>query len=86
MSQAGSLRDIPLHVTARCAGIGLSPRTGRRLAELGLRPGARITPMARTSGGGLIVRVGGVRIALDAVAVDDITVRADVAQREPVPA
>ncbi len=36
----------------------------RRLAELGLRPGATVTPRHHTAGGGRVVEVAGSRIAL----------------------
>jgi ferrous iron transport protein A len=35
-----------------------------RLAELGLRPGATVTVLRRTAGGGRIVGVGDARVAL----------------------
>ena len=37
----------------------------RRLAELGLRPGAVVTVMGRTAGGGRVLGVGTARVALD---------------------
>ncbi|AZP37536.1 MAG: FeoA family protein [Acidipropionibacterium acidipropionici] len=40
-------------------------RMRRRLAALGLRRGAPVTLMMRTSGGGAVVSVAGARIALD---------------------
>jgi ferrous iron transport protein A len=39
-------------------------RRALRLAELGLRPGSRLTVLSRTSGGGRVVGVGHARIAL----------------------
>jgi Fe2+ transport system protein FeoA len=39
-------------------------RPALRLAELGLRPGCRLTVLARTAGGGRVVGVGHARIAL----------------------
>jgi ferrous iron transport protein A len=41
-----------------------APQT-RRLAELGLRAGGRVTVLHRTAGGGRLVAVGHTRIALD---------------------
>jgi ferrous iron transport protein A len=38
----------------------------RRLAEFGLRPGALVTVLARTAGGGRLVGLGVSRIVLDA--------------------
>jgi ferrous iron transport protein A len=37
---------------------------GRRLAELGLRPGTVVTVLRRTAGGGRVVAVGAARVAL----------------------
>lgn len=36
----------------------------RRLAEMGLRPGASVTPRHRTAGGGRVLDVAGTRIAV----------------------
>lgn len=41
------------------------PQMRRRLAALGLRRGAQVKLMMRTSGGGAVVQVAGSRIALD---------------------
>lgn len=41
------------------------PQMRRRLAALGLRRGAQVKLMMRTSGGGGVVSVAGSRIALD---------------------
>jgi ferrous iron transport protein A len=38
--------------------------TIRRLAALGLRPGAQVTLLHNTSGGGRVALVGGTRVAL----------------------
>ena len=43
----------------------LPPDRARRLAELGLRAGARVVPLHRTAGGGRLVAVDDTRIALD---------------------
>ncbi len=42
------------------------PHIRRRLAEMGLRPGAHIEVLHRTTGGGRVVSVDGARVALDA--------------------
>lgn len=41
-----------------------SAATSRRLAELGIRPGARLRIVSRTSGGGAIVAIGDDRLAV----------------------
>ncbi|MCU0283350.1 MAG: ferrous iron transport protein A [Candidatus Nanopelagicales bacterium] len=51
----------PLQVLAtRCT----SPALHRRLAELGLRPGASVLLLARTSGGGGLLGLGDDRLAV----------------------
>jgi ferrous iron transport protein A len=44
---------------------GVPRHSGLRLAQLGLRAGAGVTVLARTSGGGRLVGVGTTRIGLD---------------------
>lgn len=46
----------------------------RRLAELGLRPGAAITCVQRTAGGGRIVDLAGSRVALGRDVLSMVTV------------
>lgn len=46
----------------------------RRLAELGLRPGAPVRCVRRTAGGGRIVDVAGSRVALGRDLLERITV------------
>ncbi len=48
----------------------------RRLRELGLRPGARVTVLQRTAFGGRVVLLGQRRIALDAATVRCVEVAA----------
>lgn len=59
------LVDAPTsaHVTIRdCEG---ESRYRQRLMELGVRPGARVSVLQRTAGGGLVLGINGARIALD---------------------
>jgi ferrous iron transport protein A len=51
----------PLQVLRIRAG---SPALSRRLAELGLRPGAALQVLARTSGGGALLGLGDDRLAV----------------------
>ncbi|MCA1780882.1 MAG: ferrous iron transport protein A [Dermatophilaceae bacterium] len=46
----------------------------RRLAELGLRPGAPVRCLRRTAGGGRIVDIAGARVAIGREILDLITV------------
>ena len=75
-----SLADVGVEVTV-VLGVPrrLSATQVRRLAELGLRPGARIGVLHRTPGGGRIVAVGASRIALDRATLGAIPV-VDVAE------
>ncbi len=45
--------------------VGTDPGVRRRLAEMGIRPGASIRVLYGTTGKGRVVSVGGARIALD---------------------
>ena len=47
----------------------------RRLAELGIRPGAQITAGQRTPGGGRVVGVAGAHLALDRATLHMLEVR-----------
>ena len=59
------LASVPPGTAGRLA-LGTLPRTsGLRLAQLGLRAGAAVTVLARTSGGGRLVGIGTTRIGLD---------------------
>jgi Fe2+ transport system protein FeoA len=52
-------------VTVRLTDVDLPVAERLRLAEFGLRPGAVVTVLARTSGDGRLIGVGHSRIALD---------------------
>jgi ferrous iron transport protein A len=60
-----TLADAPPEVPV-LLGVPQLPRArARRLAELGLRPGAWVTVLHRTTGGGRLIGIGQTRIALD---------------------
>lgn len=73
--------------TMRQAAVGLpvlvtgpvraTPAARRRLAELGVREGARIVLRARTAGGGAILGVGDARIAISSRLLAAIPVAPD---------
>lgn len=46
----------------------------RRLAELGLRPGADVAVMRRTAGGGRLLAIGHARMAVDAGTLRSLSV------------
>ena len=71
-----SLVDWPVGHPAVFIETHAGPALGRRLAQLGVRSGAILTPLQRTPGGGLVVAVAEMRVALDrqsvaAIRVDD---------------
>lgn len=58
------LAQVPVGATATIVGADAHPRR-RRLAELGLRPGATVRVLHRSAGGGRVLAVGALRIAVD---------------------
>lgn len=58
-----SLDEAPLQVALRLQD-ATGAKAGRRLAALGLRRGAELTLLHRTSGGGRVALVAGTRLAL----------------------
>jgi ferrous iron transport protein A len=58
------LDDAPLGEPAVVSETDVAPSLGRRLAELGIRPGEQVTPVHRTAGGGRVLAVGDTRLAL----------------------
>ncbi len=71
-----SLRDWPVGRSAVFIQTHAGPAMGHRLAQLGVRYGATLTPLQRTPGGGLVVAVGEMRLALDRESVAAIQVHA----------
>ena len=51
-----------------------SDAVSRRLAELGIRPGARLRILSRTSGGGAIVAIGDDRLAVSRAILTSVEV------------
>lgn len=77
------LTDWPLRQpTLLCDVTHSDPATRRRLAELGLRRGTRLTVLHRTAGGGRVVAAGELRLALDRRMATALRVIAD----DPAPA
>lgn len=60
-----ALSDIAVGREAVLAAPRTEPRLCRRLAQLGLRPGMRVTVGARTAGGGRVIHSGTSRYAID---------------------
>ena len=59
-----TLASAPLGVPLLLGPAALPAPRRLRLAELGLRPGATVTVLQRTAGGGRIVGVGDARVAV----------------------
>jgi Fe2+ transport system protein FeoA len=59
-----TLDDAPAGWSVVVAGTDAEPGLARRLAELGIRAGARVTPLHRTAGGGRVLAVSDTRLAL----------------------
>jgi ferrous iron transport protein A len=59
-----TLDSAPLGAAVRVAATDVPSDLARRLAELGLRPGAVVRCIQRTAGGGRVVDVDGARVAL----------------------
>jgi Fe2+ transport system protein FeoA len=57
---------------------GPAPAVARRLAELGIRPGAALRIQSRTSGGGAILAIGDDRIAVSRQILASIEVGSEV--------
>lgn len=68
-----TLNQVPVGTAARLADTSAHPGS-RRLAELGLRPGAEIAVLRRTSGGGRLLGVGPSRFAVDRATLTAIVV------------
>lgn len=60
-----TLADVPVGTRVVLGRPGGTTARARRLAELGLRAGARVHVVQRTAGGGRLVAVEDARIALD---------------------
>lgn len=70
-----TLATVPLSTCGVIVDVHSADGPRRRLAEIGLRPGAQVTVLRRTGAGGRIVAVAGSRIALDKGTAGELTVR-----------
>jgi ferrous iron transport protein A len=59
-----TLHEAPIGASIEVADNSQHPRA-RRLAELGLRRGAEVQVLRRTSGGGRLLGIGTARLAVD---------------------
>lgn len=60
-----TLADVPVGAHATVTATTTAPDLVRRLAELGVRPGASLTVVQRTAGGGRVIDTGSARYAVD---------------------
>lgn len=59
--------------SATVTSVDADPAVRRRLAEMGIRPGAALRVLYRTTGGGRVVSVGGARVAIDSQLAQAVT-------------
>jgi len=79
-----ALIDWPLGRLMRICDLDhADPVVRRRLAELGLRRGTRLTILHRTAGGGRVVAAGDLRLALDRRVAASVLVVADTDDPPP---
>lgn len=69
-----TLAEIPVGDRALVVSTSTAPDLNRRLAELGIRPGASLTIAQRTSGGGRVIDIGSARYAIDRTTLTRIEV------------
>lgn len=60
-----NLSKCPLRVKARIVEMNVEPQYRLRLQELGVRDGAEFTAVNRAAFGGVVVNIGGTRVAVD---------------------
>ena len=68
-----TLASAPFGVSLLLEQAALPAPRRLRLAELGLRPGATVTVLRRTAGGGRIVGVGDARVAVGRAVLEQVT-------------
>lgn len=59
------LNQCPLYVRANIVKMDVEPQFRLRLQELGIRPGAEFTAVNRAAFGGVVMNIGGARLAVD---------------------
>ena len=74
--RATGLAASDIGTRVRLTGVGLIGADLLRLAEFGLRPGAVLTVLGRTAGGGRLVSLGTSRVVLDQATARGLAVEA----------
>ena len=77
MFWTSTLKDVPERSLVTLGSPRLDATRARRLAELGLRAGARVRVLTYTAGGGRLVAIGDSRIALDGRTARQLPVATD---------
>ncbi|HEY6934184.1 MAG TPA: FeoA family protein [Marmoricola sp.] len=72
----GGLGTASIGSTVQVTGIRLSDAHRLRLAQLGVRVGARVRVLGRTSGGGRVLGIGSARLAVDRATAGRVEVAA----------
>lgn len=62
---AMKLNECPLRTPAKVLDVHVDPSFMLRLRELGVRQGADFTVVNRAAFGGVVVNIGGTRVAID---------------------
>lgn len=60
-----NLSECPLRARAQIVRMEAAPQFRLRLEELGVRPGVSFTAVNRAAFGGMVVNIGGARVAVD---------------------
>ena len=69
------LRDAPLGTALTLLPCSVPADVGRRLAMLGIRPGATLRLLCRTAGGGLVAKADETRVALGSTLCQSLRVK-----------
>lgn len=75
MSSLTTLAAVPLHTPMTLVTCLIEPALRSRLSTLGLRCGARVEAVQKTTGGGRIIAVADSRIAMDRSVLNTLQVR-----------
>lgn len=59
------LNQCPLRVRGEITDVDVEPRFDLRLQELGIRPGAQFVAINKAAFGGVVLNIGGTRVAVD---------------------
>ena len=69
------LNQCPLRVRGEIIDVDVEPQYGLRLRELGIRPGAQFVAVNKAAFGGMVLNIGGTRVAVDRASSQKIGAR-----------